>query len=54
MNLELPFYQLPDAELDAYLDRIDHQLDALFLDDVRATLEPSPAERPADAVDAAA
>lgn len=39
MNLELPFYQLPDAELDAYLERIDQQLDALFLDAVSGALE---------------
>ena len=39
MNLELPFYELPDAELDAFLARIDGELDALFLDDVQGTLE---------------
>lgn len=46
MNLELPFYQLPEPELDAYLDRIDEQLDALFLDAVRPTLEAPRAEPP--------
>jgi hypothetical protein len=39
VNLELPFYELPDAELDAYLDRIDRELDALFMDEVQGTLE---------------
>ncbi len=45
MNLELPFYQLPDAELDAYLDRIDQQLDALFLDAVSDLVEARRVER---------
>ena len=39
MNLELPFYELPDSELDAFLARIDGELDALFLDDVQETIE---------------
>lgn len=45
MNLELPFYELPDAELDAYLDRIDQELDGLFLDAVKETVEALGAER---------
>lgn len=45
MNLELPFYQLADEELDAYLERIDHELDALFLDAVTDTLQVLRAER---------
>ncbi len=48
MNLELPFYELPDAELDAYLARIDQELDALFLEDVKDTLETIRATLPAD------
>ncbi len=48
MNLELPFYELPDAELDAYLAKIDQELDALFLDDVKDTLEAIRATLPAD------
>jgi hypothetical protein len=39
VNLELPFPELPDSELDAYLDRIDRELDALFLDEVKDSLE---------------
>jgi hypothetical protein len=39
VNLELPFYELPDAELDAFLERIDRELDALFLDDVQGSIE---------------
>ncbi len=38
MNLALPFYELPDAELDAFLEGIDRELDALFLDEVHASL----------------
>jgi len=39
VNLELPFDELPDAALDALLERIDRELDALFLDDVQETIE---------------
>jgi hypothetical protein len=39
VNLELPFSDVCDTELDAYLARIDEQLDALFLDEVKGTLE---------------
>jgi hypothetical protein len=38
VNLELPFDELPDSELDAYLARIDRELDALFLDEVEDNL----------------
>jgi hypothetical protein len=48
VNLELPFYELPDAELDAYLARIDQELDALFLDQVQDNLEAIRATLPAD------
>ncbi len=47
MNLELPFSDLTDAELDAYLAQIDERLDALFLDEVQAKLNAARAE-PAD------
>jgi hypothetical protein len=55
VNLELPFYQLPDAELDAYLERIDGELDALFLDAVAETFQAVRVEKdpPAAAVAAA-
>ncbi len=39
MNLELPFSDVSDTELDAYLARIDEELDALFLDEVKGSLE---------------
>ena len=52
MNLELPFDELPPSELDAYLARIDRELDALFMDEVETTLDVLRAERPAE--DAAA
>lgn len=54
MNLELPFYQLPDAELDAYLDRIDGELDALFLGEVAGTLQGAAADEEPPAAVAAA
>jgi hypothetical protein len=54
VNLELPFYELPDAELDAYLARIDEQLDALFLDDVQGALEAEPSPGAATTTAAAA
>jgi hypothetical protein len=43
VNLELPFEQAEPDELDAFLARIDQELDALFLDEVSATLERSAA-----------
>jgi hypothetical protein len=43
VNLELPFEQAEPDELDAYLARIDQQLDALFLDEVAASLARSAA-----------
>ena len=52
MNLELPFDELPDADLDALLERIDRELDALFLDDVQETIEAIRAT-PASPADAA-
>ncbi len=54
MNLELPLYELPDAELDAYLAKIDAELDALFLADVEDTLEAIRATLPSDDVAASA
>ncbi len=54
MNLVLPFDELAPSELDAYLARIDHELDALFLDEVEATVERLRAERPSAAAPPAA
>ena len=39
MNLDLPFDQVPSDELDAYLERIDQELDTLFLGAVAETLQ---------------
>ena len=49
MNLDLPFDAPAPAELDAQLARIDREVDALFLDDVQATLAAPRAEAPAEA-----
>jgi hypothetical protein len=38
VNLDLPFEAPESAELDAHLDRIDRELDALFLADVQVAL----------------
>lgn len=34
MNLDLPFPESEPTELDEFLAAIDHELDALFLDEV--------------------
>ena len=54
MNLVLPFDELAPSELDAYLARIDRELDALFLDEVDAIVEQLRADRPAAAAPPAA
>jgi hypothetical protein len=54
VNLELPFHEVTDAELDTYLDRIDRELDALFLDEVQGRLEALRAEPVPDAAVTAA
>jgi hypothetical protein len=49
VNLELPFDEAPDPELDEYLARIDRELDALFLEAVAGALERVPVEPDASA-----
>jgi hypothetical protein len=39
VNLDLPFVETDPAVLDAYLDKIDRELDSLFLDAVDGELE---------------
>ncbi len=54
MNLDLPFAETDPAALDAYLEDIDRQLDALFVDAVRGELERIRLERLEGDDDAAA
>jgi hypothetical protein len=46
MNLELPFDQVEPDELDAYLDRIDRELDTLFLEAVAESFQQRPVVEP--------
>ncbi len=38
MNLELPFYEVPAADVHDYLARMENELDALFLGEVERSL----------------
>lgn len=51
MNLDLPFADSDPAVLDAHLDEIDRELDALFLEAVGGELERLRLERAADSAD---
>jgi hypothetical protein len=53
VTLDLPFPEVPSDELDAYLAKIDEQLDTLFLDAVSEALQRLPVVE-APAADAAA
>jgi hypothetical protein len=48
VNLDLPFVDTEPAVLDAYLDDIDRELDALFLEAVGGELERLRLERAAE------
>jgi hypothetical protein len=52
VNLELPFDVSPELDLDTFIAKMDQELEALFLDEVAASLQRPAAEPPA-AVDAA-
>lgn len=45
MNLELPFPEADSAALDDYLEAIDEELDARFLDEVDGVLRRIRAEK---------
>ncbi len=45
MNLELPFAESDTSALDEYLAEIDHELDALFLDEVNGVMQRIRTER---------
>jgi hypothetical protein len=45
VNLELPFPEADTTALDAYVDAIDEELDALFLDEVDGVLRRIRAEK---------
>ncbi len=45
MNLELPFPEADSTALDAYVEAIDEELDALFLEEVDGVLRRLHAEK---------